>query len=141
MAVHRQREAAYRYRDSDGALLTKKWAHNKLSGGSEILAMYAAPGPDRRCLCLRFTIFDYAAKQFVYVGVYEELKHLQEFDVQILADLAKTSLDELAFERAPFRLHILCLQSIIAAYRVANKPDRVKLGEPRKPKPHKAPAV
>jgi hypothetical protein len=62
LAVHRQREAAYRYRDTDGALLTKKWAHNKLSGGSEILAMYAVPGPDQRCLCLRFTIFDYAAK-------------------------------------------------------------------------------
>ena len=62
LAVHRQREAAYRHRDTDGALLTKKWAYNKLSGGSEILAMYAAPGPDQRCLCLRFTIFDYAAK-------------------------------------------------------------------------------
>lgn len=66
---------------------------------------------------------------------------MQEFDVQILADLAKTSLDGLAFERSPFRLHILCLQSIIAAYRVANKPDKVKLGEPRKPKPHKVPAT
>ena len=105
------------------------------------MAMYAAPGPDQRCLCLRFTIFDYAAKQFVYIGVYEELKHLQEFDVQILAGLAKTSLDGLAFERSPFRLHILCLQSIITAYRVANKLDKVKLGEPRKPKPHKVPAT
>ena len=62
LAVHRQREVAYRYRDTDGALLAKKWAHSKLSGGSEILAMYAVPGPDQRCLCLRFTIFDYAAK-------------------------------------------------------------------------------
>ena len=61
-AVRSKREAAYRYRDIDGLLLSKKWKHNKLSGGSEILAMYAVPGPDRRCLCLRFTIFDYASK-------------------------------------------------------------------------------
>jgi hypothetical protein len=73
------------------------------------MAMYAVPGPEGRCLCLRFTVFDYASKQFIYVGVYEELKHLQEFDARILSDLSKSSLDAIAFEKSPFRLHILCL--------------------------------
>jgi hypothetical protein len=131
---------AYRYGEAEGVLLTKKWGHNRISGGSEILAMYAVPGSSdhHRCFCLRFTIFDYAAKQFVYIGVYKELKHLQEFDVQILSDLAKASLDRVEFERAPFKLHILCLESIIKAFRV-NKLSKEKLGEPKRKVPVEKP--
>lgn len=83
-ALLRKREAAYRYRDVDGLLLTRKWKVNKLSGRSEIMSMYAIPGPNRKCLCLRFTVFDYATKQFLFVRVYDDLKHLQELDAQVL---------------------------------------------------------
>lgn len=106
------------------------------------MALYAVPGPDGRCLCLRFTVFDYASKQFIYVGVYEELKHLQEFDAHILSDLSRSSLEAIAFEKSPFRLHILCLQSIINSYRIANKPqEHIKLAQEAKKKPQKEPEI
>lgn len=84
--------------------------------------MYVVHTPDRRCLCLRFSIFNYATKQFVYFGVYEKLIGLQEFDVEGLFELSKASLDNIEFERSPFKMHIICLQSIINTSRIVNKP-------------------
>ena len=75
-----------------------------------------------RCHFLRFTIFDYVGKRYIYNSTFEKMKFLNEFETQILIDLARPSLDLVEFERSPFRLHILCLQSIINAYRVKNKP-------------------
>jgi len=86
------------------------------------MSMYMVPTPEGRCRCLRFTIFNYATKQFSYLGVYEKLEHLQEFDAAILLELAKPSLDMIDFERSPFRYHILCMQSIINTSRLVQKP-------------------
>ena len=82
------------------------------------MSMYMVHDTENRCVCIRFTIFDYATKKFVYLGIYEKLEHLHDFDVIILKTLAKASLDEIAFEREPFKNHILCLKSIVDTYRV-----------------------
>lgn len=99
------------------------------------MSMYMVQSPENRCRCLRFTIFNYATKQFSYLGVYDKLEHLHEFDVDILLELAKPSLDLIDFERSPFRYHILCMQSIINTSRMVRKPQKeVKLVEKEQPK-------
>lgn len=117
MNVMRKREQEYSKKD-DGFLYTRKRQFNRVSGAMEILSVYMVHTPDRRCLCVRFTIFNYAIKQYVYFGVYEKLQGLQDFDVEGLYELAKQSLDQIEFERAPFRLHIICIQSIINTSRI-----------------------
>lgn len=58
-----------------------------------------------------------------------------------MIDLARPSLNLIEYERSPFRLHILCLQSIINAYRVQHKPQtEVKL-IPKKEKKMKEPEI
>ena len=90
--VMRRRENDYNKEDQ-GFLFTRKRNYNKVSGAMEILSVYVVHTPDRRCLCVRFSIFNYATKQFVYFGVYEKLVGLQDFDVEGLYELAKVSLD------------------------------------------------
>jgi hypothetical protein len=53
--------------------------------------------------------------------VYEKTEHLNEFEIKVLHELASPSLDETPFEKSPFRMHILVLQSIINAQRVQYK--------------------
>jgi hypothetical protein len=72
MNVMKRRENDY-HKDDQGYLYTRKRSYNKVSGAMEILSMYVVHTPDRRCLCLRFSIFNYATKNFVYFGVYEKL--------------------------------------------------------------------
>ena len=103
-----RREHAYNTKEQ-GILYTRKRKYNQLLSAMEIMSMYMVPTLEGRCRCLRFTIFNYATKQFSYLGVYEKLEHLQEFDVTILLELAKPSLDMIDFERSPFRYHILCM--------------------------------
>ena len=71
--------------------------------------MYVVGTMENRCKCLRFTIFNYATKQFSYLGIYDKLTHLEEFDLNVLFELSKPSLEEIDFERSPFRFHILCM--------------------------------
>jgi hypothetical protein len=113
----KKRETDFNKSDQ-GYLFTRKRNYNKVSGAMEILSIYVVHTPDRRCLCLRFSIFNYAIKQFVYFGIYEKLVGLQDFDVQGMFELAKPSLDQIEFERSPFKMHILCMQSIINASRI-----------------------
>lgn len=111
--VMRQREQAYTTSDQ-GILYTRKRKFNQLLGAIEIMSMYVVyDASNNRCTCLRFTIFNYATKQFSYFGVYEKLDHLNTFDVRVLLELARPSLDLIEFERSPFRHHILCMQSVI----------------------------
>ena len=86
------------------------------------MSMYVVPTAENRCKCLRFTIFNYATKQFSYLGIYDKLNYLEEFDVDVLYELSKPSLDAIDFERSPFRFHILCMQSIINTSRIVRKP-------------------
>jgi len=62
---------------------------------------------------------------------------LQDFDVEGLYELAKASLDQIEFERAPFKLHILCLQSIINTSRIVQRPiPKIKVNKKeRSPSP------
>lgn len=106
--IQNRREQAYNTKEQ-GILYTRKRKYNNLLGAIEIMSMYMVQTPENRCRCLRFTIFNYATKQFSYLGVYDKLEHLDEFDVDILLELAKPSLDRIDFERSPFRFHILSL--------------------------------
>jgi len=131
--VLKRREAAYNMSDK-GLLYTRKRKFNKLSGAMEIMSMYMVHDQENRAQCLRFTVFNYATKQFVYFGVYDKLEHIDEFDVYILLDLAKMSLDLIDFEKSPFKMHILCMQSIINTYRISNKPQKpIKIVEEKPP--------
>jgi hypothetical protein len=61
---------------------------------------------------------------------------LDEFDVEKLLQLSKASLDEIEFERPPFRMHILCLQAVINTFRVVSKPQKqIKLVKEKEPEP------
>jgi len=101
-----------------GILYTRKRKYNKLSGAMEIMSMYMVHDAENRCTCLRFTVFNYATKDFIYFGIYDKLEHINEFDVYVLLDLSKKSLDLIGFEKSPFKMHILCMQSIINTYRI-----------------------
>lgn len=70
-----QREHAYNT-EEQGVLYTRKRKYNNLLGAMEIMSMYMVPTQENRCRCLRFTIFNYATKQFSYFGVYDKLEHL-----------------------------------------------------------------
>ena len=113
--ILRKREVEYRYRDTTVVMLTKKWAYNKASGNNEIMTMYVLVDQAQKCLCLRFTIFDFAEKKFVYSNVYE-VKEVRQFTSEKLLELAKSGLDKLPFERPQFKMHILCLISVIDLY-------------------------
>lgn len=70
--------------------------------------------------------------------MYEKLVGLEEFDVDMLLSLTKISLDQIEFEKAPFKLHILCMQSVINANLPSKKPlKKIPLDheKERKPKP------
>jgi hypothetical protein len=95
----------------------------------EIMSMFMVHDLKKRCLCVRFIIFNYASKKFVYFGVYEKLQYLLEFEVFRLRDLSKMSLDLIKYEVAPFKLHILCLQSIINTHRKIEIPEVLVIPE------------
>ena len=59
--VMRKRENDFNKEDQ-GFLFTRKRNYNKVSGAMEILSVYVVHTPDRRCLCVRFSIFNYATK-------------------------------------------------------------------------------
>ena len=103
--VLKRREAAYNMSDK-GLLYTRKRKFNKLSGAMEIMSMYMVHDQENRAQCLRFTVFNYATKQFVYFGVYDKLEHIDEFDVYILLDLAKMIFDLIHFEQSLFKMHM-----------------------------------
>ena len=92
-----------------GVLYTRKRKYNKLSGAMEIMSMYMVHDTENRCIALRFTVFNYATKDFIYFGIYDKLEHINEFDVYVLLDLSKKSLDMIGFEKSPFKMHILCM--------------------------------
>jgi len=115
--ILKKREAAYNVSDK-GVLYTRKRKYNKLSGAMEIMSMYMVHDADNRCQKLRFTVFNYATKDFIYFGIYDKLEFINEFDVYVLLDLSKKSLDLIGFEKSPFKMHILCMQSIINTYRI-----------------------
>ena len=106
--VLKRREAHYNMSDK-GILYTRKRKYNKLSGAMEIMSMYMVHDTENRCQCLRFTVFNYATKDFIYFGIYDKLEHINEFDVYVLLDLSKKSLDLIGFEKSPFKMHILCM--------------------------------
>ena len=93
-----------------------------MAGAIEIMSMYVEHDTSRRCIRAKFTIFNYATKQYTYHGVYEKLVGIEEFDVDMLLNLTKISLDQIEFEKAPFKLHILCTQSVINANLTSKKP-------------------
>ena len=107
--ILKKRERVYRQLNNEAILLTKKWHHNRVSGAAEIMCMYVTVSQKGRCHSLRFTIFDYVAKVYIYNGVYDQLNYLDEFEPKVLLKYAKASLDQIAFEKSPFRLHIVCL--------------------------------
>lgn len=114
-----------------------------MSGAMEIMSLFMEHDTSRRCVRVKFTIFNYATKQYIYFGVYEKLKGLEEFDIDSLMGLTKLSLDMIEFEKAPFKLHILCLQSVINANLPSRKPlKKVALDHPKeKKKPEPVPVV
>lgn len=100
----------FAFRTLKGVLYTRKSVINPNSGGLEIMSMHMEYNfLDFTCKQLRFTIFDYVTRKFLYAGTYEQLEYLTEFDVHHLRRLAEPSLNLLAFERSPFREHIGCL--------------------------------
>jgi hypothetical protein len=50
---------------------------------------------DQTCLFLRFTIFDYVTRKFLYSGTYDLLDFVQEYNVYSLYKLAYLSLCEI----------------------------------------------
>lgn len=70
------------------------------------------------------------------------MSHLDEFDLNVLFELSRPSLEEIDFERSPFRFHILCMQSIINTSRLVQKPlKEVKLVDEKEVKVKKEPEV
>ena len=122
--ILRKREIEYRSTLSQqGVVYSIKRHYRKMAGAMEIMSMFMEHDLQRRCVRVKFTIFNYATKQYTYFGVYEKLKGLDEFDVDILLGLTKLSLDQIEFEKSPFKMHILCMQSIINA----NLPSKKEL--------------
>ena len=110
MNVMKKREKEYiSNHGNNGVLFTEKRQYSKMSGAMEIMSLFMEHDTSRRCVRVKFTIFNYATKQYIYFGIYEKLKGLEEFDVDALLSLTKLSLDMIEFEKAPFKLHILCL--------------------------------
>ena len=73
-----------------------------------------------RVSSIKFTIYNYTNKSYVYKGIYRKLKYLEEFDANILCILAKPSLELIEYESSPFKRHLLVLKSIVNLER-ANK--------------------
>jgi hypothetical protein len=65
------------YKTSHGILLTRKRRYNKLNGSFEIMSMYVIPSLENRSQALRFTIFNYKNKRFVYEGIYTKMLYLE----------------------------------------------------------------
>jgi len=106
------------FSDVSGVEITRKVGWNKLSGSMETLYMFLHADSASRCCSIQFLVYDNAVRRFVKDVLYDQLPHLNEFELHKLFQLAKPSLDRVRFERQPFRLHFLCLRSIIEAYRV-----------------------
>jgi len=68
---------------------------------------------DGKCIHIKFSIFDYAIKKFIYVGTYEQLEYVNKFNVEIFYGLVKNSINLVEFERAPFKRHIAVVQSVL----------------------------
>ena len=75
----------------------------------EVMSMYVMHNAFNVCRCLRFTLFDYATKDFIYQGIYDQLEYINDFDVYQLLELSKKKLDMIGFERHPFSHHISCM--------------------------------
>ena len=103
--------------------MTKKKRVNRVSGNYEIMMLHIVHTADFRCLSLRFTIFDYVTKKYIYSDFFDKIKHLSEFDARILKNHAEEALDEIHFEKAPLRDHIICLQDIISSNRVVYREE------------------
>jgi hypothetical protein len=103
--------------------MTKKKRVNRMSGNYEIMMLHIVHTADFRCLSLRFTIFDYVTKKYIYSDFFDKIKYLSEFDARILKNHAEEALAEIPFEKAPFREHIKCLQNIINSNRVIYKEE------------------
>lgn len=116
----------------NGLLLSRKRKFNKKLEAIEIMSMFLIHTADMKAKCLKFTIFNYATKQFSYMGVYDKLTGLSDFTVDDLAELSFPSLELLHFEKSPFTQHILCMQSVINTHRMlARKPKALPEQEVR----------
>lgn len=114
------------YRQLPGYLLCRDYVISPTTGALEIMSMHMIYNAiDRKCLHLRFTIFDYVTRKFTYTGTYELLENHRGYNVQVLYQLARPSLRPLPFERPPFRLHIGTLQSVINA----NLPEELPIAQ------------
>ena len=95
------------YRTLPGCLLCRDYEINKISGALEILSVHIIYNHiDHKCMHLRFSIFDYVTRKFNYMGTYDLLEHIKEFNVFVLCDMARPSITPIPFERPPFRHHI-----------------------------------
>lgn len=110
--VLRRRERQFYWLESE-VLLSRKRVYNPYLEAVEIMSLYGVHTMDYKCKYLKFTVFNYRTKQYIYSGTYEKMKNLTQFDIYKLKELAEPSLEYLPFERTPFKQHILCLQAII----------------------------
>lgn len=115
----------YIYRTLKGILYARKYIRNPQSGSLNIMSMHMiCKFADDTCMFLRFTIFDYVTRKFLYSGKYEHLDHVREFNGNLLFKLAEPSLQLISFEDSPFTEHIACLQSVI---NINREPDRISI--------------
>jgi hypothetical protein len=99
------------YRNQEGYLFCRHYNIGKNSGALEILSCFMIYRRiEGKCLHLKFTIFDYVTKKFMYQGTYEQLDQVYKFNVYVLYKLCKESLQGdhmcVPFERQPFIRHI-----------------------------------
>ena len=87
----------------------------------EILSIYFCENSEGRTTSIKFTIYNYTNKSYVYKGTYNKLKYLSEFDAKILCTLSRPSLELIGFELSPFKRHLLILKSIINLERANQK--------------------
>ena len=59
--VMKRRERAYN-QNEQGVLFSRKRSFNRKLNAIEIMSMFVIASPEDMCVCLRFTIFNYATK-------------------------------------------------------------------------------
>ncbi len=83
--------------------------------------MYFCENTEGRITSIKFTIYNYTNKSYVYKGTYNKLKYLSEFDAKIFCTLSRPSLELIEFELSPFKRHLLVIKSIIKLERANQK--------------------
>lgn len=95
------------YRTLNGILYSTKFKIDDRTGSFLIMNMHMIVNyTDHKCIHLRFTIFDYVTRKFIYWGIYNELEYHREFNGHALLKLCEPSLRLIYFEEAPFTEHI-----------------------------------